>query len=198
MRAATAPSLSELLAQVRACRLCEDELPLGPRPVLQVSSTAKLLIAGQAPGSKVHASGVPFADASGRRLRDWLGLTEAQFYDAALVAILPMAFCFPGTGKGGDNPPPTRCAQTWRQPLLNLMPNRSLTLIVGRYALGWHRPEDKDRNLAEIIAEQNPARDAQLVLPHPSPRNNRWLKQHPWFVQQQQPMLQQRVAQVLA
>lgn len=197
MRAATAPSLSEMLAQVRACRLCEDELPLGPRPVLQLSSTAKLLIAGQAPGSKVHASGVPFADASGRRLREWLGLTEAQFYDAAQVAILPMAFCFPGTGKGGDKPPPPRCAHTWRQPLLELMPKRELTIILGRYALDWHWPETSGRKLAEIIAEQNPARDVQLVLPHPSPRNNRWLKQHPWF-EQQLPMLQQRVAQVLA
>lgn len=192
-----APELNDLLCRVRACRLCDDELPLGARPVLQVSSTATLLIAGQAPGSKVHASGVPFADASGRRLRDWLGLSEAQFYDAAQVAILPMALCFPGTGKGGDNPPPPRCAQTWRQPLLDLMPQRSLTLILGRYALGWHRPEDKDRNLAEIIAEQNPLSDAQLVLPHPSPRNNRWLKQHPWFERQQLPLLQQRVAALL-
>ena len=191
------PALDDLLAQVRACRLCAEQLPLGPRPVLQMASTAKLLIAGQAPGAKVHASGIPFADASGKRLREWLGLSPEQFYDAAQVAILPMAFCFPGTGKGADNPPPPLCAQTWRQALLDRLPQRQLTIILGRYALDWHWPSQKQRPMADIIAAQNPAHDQQLLLPHPSPRNNRWLKQHPWFARQHIPLLKQRVAALL-
>lgn len=190
-------SLPELLQRVRACTLCAAHLPLGPRPVLQAGSRAKILIAGQAPGRKVHASGIPFDDASGQRLRAWLGLTPAQFYDPELVALLPMGFCYPGSGKSGDLPPRPECAPTWRQPLLQRMPQIALTVVLGQYALAWHLPQ-LPRNITQAVENWRSTWPHTIVLPHPSPRNNGWLKKHPWMEAELLPLLRQRVAQLIA
>ena len=193
--------LDTLLGRVRSCALCAAHLPLGPRPVLQAGRSARILIAGQAPGRKVHASGIPFDDASGRRLRAWLGLTPAQFYDPHLVALVPMGFCYPGTGTSGDLPPRPECAPTWRQPLLERMPQVALTIVLGQYALAWHLPR-APRNITQMVEQLRGKGLAELpdtiVLPHPSPRNNGWLRRHPWLEAQVLPLLRQRVARLLA
>lgn len=187
--------MEQLLIKVRACTLCEG-LPLGPRPLVQASETARLLIAGQAPGRATHIKGIPFDDASGRRLRDWLGLTREQFYDPSEVAILPMGFCFPGSGPAGDLPPRAECAPAWRKPLLAAMPDVALTLVIGRYALAWHLPGLRKRSLVDLVrADDLP--QGVAVLPHPSPRNNRWLSQNPWFEARLLPDLRTRIAGLL-
>ncbi|WP_323005110.1 uracil-DNA glycosylase family protein [Pseudorhodobacter sp.] len=187
--------MEKLLANIRACRICEG-LPLGPRPLVQANASARILIAGQAPGRLAHAKGIPFDDASGNRLRDWLGLDRAQFYCAQKVAIAPMGFCFPGAGKSGDLPPRAECAPQWRAQLLAAMPALELVLIIGRYAVAWHLPQMKGLPLAELVRDKV-APHAQ-VLPHPSPRNNRWLKQNPWFEARILPQLRSRIAEVMA
>ena len=186
-----------LLADVRACTLCAAHLPAGPRPVLQLDPAARILIAAQAPGRKVHASGVPFDDASGVRLRDWLGVDRQQFHDPRLFAILPMGLCYPGQGASGDKPPRPECAPRWRQPLLDCLPRLQLTLVIGRWALAWHLG---DPNIGVTAAVRDWRRHwpALLPLPHPSPTNNRWLAQHRWFEEQVLPVLRQRVARVIA
>ncbi|MBR9829850.1 MAG: uracil-DNA glycosylase family protein [Oceanospirillales bacterium] len=189
-------ALAELLEQVRACRLCADYLPLGPRPVVQAASSARLLIVGQAPGVKVHATGIPFNDPSGERLRDWLGMSRDEFYDPKRVAILPMGFCYPGRGKSGDNPPRPECARAWRQPLLDLLPNIKLTLLVGRYAQEWHL--GKGPNLTDRVRHWRDYAPENIPLPHPSPRNNIWLQRNPWFEQELLPELKERIAQIRA
>jgi uracil-DNA glycosylase len=185
-----------LLAEVRACTLCAEHLPLGPRPVLQMHASARILIAGQAPGRKVHASGVPFDDASGERLRAWMGLTREQFYDAKQIAILPMGFCYPGTGRSGDMPPRPECAPAWRGPLLERLKKLQLTLIIGQYALGWHLPQHKG-SLTEAVLDWRAHWPHALPLPHPSPRNNGWLERNAWFEADVLPALRARVAAVL-
>ena len=189
--------LDTLLARVRACQLCAAHLPHGPRPVLQAHADARILIAGQAPGRKVHASGVPFDDASGERLRAWLGITRATFYDPRQVAILPMGFCYPGTGRTGDLPPRPECAPAWRQPLLDHLPRLRLTLLLGQYALAWHLPGHQG-TLTEAVRQWRDHGPALLALPHPSPRNNGWLSHNPWFEAELLPALRTRVAQALA
>ncbi len=183
---------NELITQVRACTQCSDELPLGPRPIVQASPSSVILIAGQAPGSKVHASGVPFDDASGDRLRDWLGVDASTFYDAERFAILPMAFCYPGAGTSGDLPPLTRCAANWRQRLLAQLSNVQLTLLVGQYAQNWHLPESKE-NLTARVRDWRRHWPDVLSLPHPSPRNNPWLKKNNWFARDVLPVLRTQV-----
>jgi len=190
----TEPALP-LLAQIRACRLCADCLE--PRPVLQFDPAARLLVVGQAPGSRVHATGVPFNDPSGDRLRDWLGLSREQFYDARRVALLPMGFCYPGRGRGGDLPPPRRCADTWREPLLAQLEAVELTLLVGRYAIDWHLRPPRGRSLTETVRQWRRYAPDRLPLPHPSPRNNRWLRDRPWFEAEVVPYLRERVAALL-
>ena len=192
----SADNLDTLLKAVRACTICKD-LPLGPRPLVQAGSTAKILIAAQAPGSKTHAKGRPFVDPSGNRLRAWLGVTEEQFYNPALFAIVPMGFCYPGTGKGGDTPPRAECAPQWRRPLLDLLPNIELTLILGQYALNWHLGETKSKTLTETVKRWKEFWPEALPLPHPSPRNNRWFKANPWFEADVIPALQKRVAELV-
>lgn len=189
--------LDALLTRVRACRLCAAHLPLGPRPVLQAHASARILIAGQAPGRKVHASGIPFDDASGERLRAWLGITRATFYDPRQVAILPMGFCYPGTGRTGDLPPRPECAPAWRQPLLDHLPRLRLTLLLGQYALAWHLPGHQG-TLTEAVRQWRDHGPALLALPHPSPRNNGWLRRNPWFEDELLPELRTRVARALA
>ena len=192
----SADNLDRLLKDVRACTICRD-LPLGPRPLVQAATSAKILIAGQAPGRKTHEIGRPFFDVSGKRLREWLGVTEEQFYDPAFIAILPMGFCYPGTGKGGDLPPRTECAPQWRKPLLDLLPNIELTLILGQYALNWHLGDAKSRTLTETVLRWKEFWPTALPLPHPSPRNIRWFKANPWFEAEVIPALQERVAELI-
>jgi uracil-DNA glycosylase len=190
-----AETMHAVLQDVRACRLCEG-LPLGPNPILQASATSRILIAGQAPGRITHAKGIPFDDPSGNRLRDWLGVTREQFYDPELFAIIPMGFCFPGTGKGGDLPPRPMCAQTWRTKLLNQLPHITLTLVIGQYAQSWHLPEMEKQTLTERVRNAEPEA-ATIPLPHPSPRNGIWLKQNPWFEKDILPNLKSRVKAAL-
>lgn len=189
--------LNDLLQAVRACTICIAHLPLGPRPVLQAHASARILIAGQAPGRKVHASGVPFDDASGERLRSWMGLSRAAFYDPRSVAILPMGFCYPGTGKSGDLPPRPECAPAWRAPLLAEMQHLQLTLVIGQYALTHHLPAHSG-SLTEAVRKWRSFGPQAIPLPHPSPRNNGWLKTNPWFEAEVLPTLKARVAKALA
>jgi uracil-DNA glycosylase len=186
-------ALNPLLAEVRACRLCAPDLPLGPRPILQLDRRARILIAGQAPGRRAHEAGIPFSDVSGDRLRDWLGVDRDTFYDARRIAILPMGFCFPGTGKGGDLPPRPECAATWRQRLLAQLPKLELTLVIGHYAAAWHLPASSGQRLSERVADWRRYWPQILPMPHPSPRNQRWLRDHPWFADEVLPMLRARV-----
>ncbi len=189
-------TLDSLLNDIRACTLCTAQLPAGPRPVVQAHRQARLLIAGQAPGRRVHESGIPFDDPSGDRLRAWLGIDADTFYNPEHVAIVPMGFCYPGTGQSGDLPPRPECAEAWRAKLLAQLPQVQLTIVLGTYALRYHFG-DKGPLTARVKAwrETWPSR---VALPHPSPRNNRWLKQNPWFAAELVPALQQRVTQVLA
>lgn len=190
-------ALPALLRDVRACTLCAAHLPLGPRPVLQVDRRARILIASQAPGRKVHESGVPFADASGERLREWLGISSQTFYDPEQVAILPMGFCFPGTGKGGDLPPRPECALAWREELLGHLASLKLTLLIGRYAQAYHLPESH-LSVTETVRAWRNHWPRVVPLPHPSPRNNVWFRRNPWFEKEVLPKLRSRVAAVLA
>ena len=189
-------SLASLLSEVRACVLCAGHLPLGPRPVVQVHGSARILIAGQAPGRKVHETGVPFNDASGDRLRAWLGISREVFYDSKQVAILPMGFCFPGTGRSGDLPPRPECAPAWRAALLSRLKNLQLTLVIGQYAQYYHLPEEA-ASVTEAVQAWRKNWPHTVPLPHPSPRNNLWLKRNPWFEKELIPALQTRVSEVL-
>lgn len=188
----------DLLTEARACRLCEATLPLGPRPVFQVSPAARLLIAGHAPGRRVHASGVPFQDASGVRLREWLGIDEAVFRDARRVAILPMGFCHPGTGRGGDLPPRPECAATWRSRLLAGMGEIRLTVVIGAFAMAWHLGTASGVCVTETVRSWQALGPGLFPLPHPSPRNNFWLRRNPWFESDVLPELRARVAEAIA
>jgi len=191
-------SIRRLLKDVRACTLCAKHLPLGPRPVLQMDSEATLLIAGQAPGARVHASGVPFQDASGDRLRDWLGVDAETFYDARRVAILPMGFCYPGTGKSGDLPPRQECALAWRTQLMARLVNVKLVLVIGQYAQDWHLAGRQKASVTETVQAWREYWPTVLPLPHPSPRNNIWLKRNPWFAEQVLPRLRRRVLRLMS
>lgn len=189
-------SLASLLTEVRACTLCADHLPFGPRPVVQMQRSARILIVGQAPGRKVHETGVPFNDASGDRLRAWLGMSREVFYDAKQVAILPMGFCFPGTAKSGDLPPRPECAPAWRPALLSHLNNIQLTLVIGQYALAYHLP-NHGVSVTDAVRGWQASWPHTIPLPHPSPRNNLWLKRNPWFEEELLPVLRRRVAEVL-
>lgn len=185
-----------LLASVRACTHCSAALPCGPRPVLQLHPSARILIASQAPGRKVHASGIPFDDASGERLRDWLGIGRDQFYDERRVAILPMGFCYPGTGASGDLPPRPECAPLWREQLLAQLPKLALTLVIGQYAQAWHLPSHAG-SVTGTVARWRDSWPAVVPLPHPSPRNNLWLRRNPWFEAELLPPLRERVRELI-
>jgi len=190
-------AISSLLKNVHNCRICEGLLPNSPRPVLQFHPRARILVAGQAPGRRAHDSGVPFQDASGDRLRDWLGLTSDVFYNPKNVAILPMGFCYPGTGKSGDLPPRKECAPAWREQLLGQLTNLKLTLVIGQYALAYHLPNSNQTVTGAVKAWRD--NWPQLVaLPHPSPRNNIWLRKNPWFEKDVLPKLRERVSMIVA
>ena len=189
--------LPALLRRIRACTICAPHLPLGPRPVLQAGAGARILIAGQAPGRKVHASGIPFDDASGERLRQWLGVDRATFYDARRIAIVPMGLCYPGTGASGDLPPRPECAPAWRAPLLQRLPGVRLTVVLGRHAIAYHLP-DAPPTLTQAVRDWRRHWPRAVPLPHPSPRNNLWLRRNPWFEAEVLPALRERVAELLA
>jgi uracil-DNA glycosylase len=189
-------SFSSLLADVRACTICKDHLPLGPRPVLQMHPKARILIAGQAPGRKVHDSGVPFDDPSGKRLREWLGVTREVFYDPKQIALLPMGFCYPGSARSGDLPPRPECAPAWRQQLLAKLQHVQLTLVLGRYAQSYHFGKT-NVSLTELVRSWRSYWPNMIPLPHPSPRNNLWLRRNPWFDAEVVPALRKQVAEIL-
>ena len=188
-------ALSKLLRDVRKCRLCAPHLAAGPKPILQIGSRARVLLAGQAPGRRVHETGVPFDDPSGDRLREWLGVTRAEFYDPKKIAILPMGFCYPGTGRSGDLPPRPECAPAWRQQVLEHLRDVRLTVVIGQHAMKWHLTDPR-RNLTETVKAWEDYGDT-VPLPHPSPRNNIWLKKNPWFASSLLPQLRKRVRQAL-
>ncbi|ALA56536.1 MAG: uracil-DNA glycosylase family protein [Nitrospiraceae bacterium] len=189
--------ISLLLQDIQACTICQPTLPLGPRPILQIHPKASILIAGQAPGRKAHETRVPFDDPSGDRLREWLGVNRKTFYDAHQIAILPMGFCYPGAGKSGDLPPRPECASAWRAELLAMLPNIKLTLVIGQYALDYHLQESPFRSVTEAVKAWKEFWPDRLPLPHPSPRNNIWLKRNLWFEHDLLPVLRRRVKTVL-
>lgn len=189
-------ALVDLLADIRACRHCEQTLPLGPNPVVRASATARLLIVGQAPGTKVHATGIPWNDPSGDRLRHWLQLEPEQFYDESLVAIVPMGFCYPGRGKSGDLPPEPACAPLWHERLLEQMPNLALVLLVGSYAQNHYLGKSRE-TLTQRVQRWPEFGPRFFPLPHPSPRNNLWLRRNPWFETEAVPALRDRVRRML-
>ena len=173
-------TLKQLLSEVRACHSCEPQLPLGPRPVLRASNTARLLIIGQAPGTRVHQSGIPWDDPSGARLRDWMQIDRDLFYDEQHIAIIPMGFCYPGKGKSGDLPPRPECAPQWHERLLDEMPALRLTVLIGQYAQKYYL-ETRQRSLADTVRDWKSCLPEYFPLPHPSPRNIRWFRNNPWF-----------------
>ncbi len=189
-------TLKSLLSDVRACRICEDQLEDGVRPVVQLAKGAKVLIAGRAPGRRVHESGIPFDDPSGDRLRAWMGVSREVFYDASQIAILPMGFCYPGTGRSGDLPPRPECAEAWRDSLLKELDDVKLTLVIGQYAAKWHLGLGKE-TLTATIKDWKRHRLKTLPLPHPSPRNNLWLKKNPWFGEEVLPYLRRAVKRAI-
>ncbi len=189
--------LNMLLSEIRACRLCEAELPQGPRPIVRASSTSKILIVGQAPGRRVHASGIPWNDPSGDRLRLWLQHTREQFYDERQIAILPIGMCFPGSGPRGDAPPRPECAPLWHPKLRGLLPKVGLILLIGQYAQAYYLGKRRKKTLRETVLAYAEYLPEFLPLPHPSPRNQLWLKQNPWFVEAVVPVLRNRVNHAL-
>jgi uracil-DNA glycosylase len=190
-------TLTALLAEVSACRICAAHLPEGPRPVLQAGPRARILIAGQAPGRKVHDSGIPFDDQSGERLRQWMGIGREDFYDPTQIAILPMGFCYPGSGRSGDLAPRPECAPQWRARLLGHLADIRLTLVMGRHAQQFHLPDNPHADLTATVKAWRDFWPDALPLPHPSPRNNIWLRKNPWFEEEVLPALRRSVRAIL-
>lgn len=189
--------LPVLLREIRACTECQESLPLGPRPIVQVGSNARILIIGQAPGRRVHESGIAWDDPSGERLRSWLGIDREQFYDPNLVALVPMGFCYPGTGPSGDAPPRPECADLWHDPLLSRLKKIEITLLIGRYAQKRYLPDASRETLTAVVRQWKTSAPGIFPLPHPSPRNNRWLKNNPWFEEELAPALKKAVRSLL-
>jgi uracil-DNA glycosylase len=189
------PRLTALLNEVRACRHCEAELPFPPRPVLRARLSARLLIVGQAPGTRVHETGIPWNDLSGDRLRQWLAMDREFFYDEDHVAIIPMGFCYPGRGKSGDLPPRLECAQLWRERLLACLPNIELTRLVGQYAQRYHLPQ-AGNSVTEVVRRWQEQLPAYFPTPHPSPRNQLWLRRNVWFEREAVPALRRRIREL--
>ncbi len=188
--------LENLLTEIRKCDVCAEHLPLGPRPVLTAHRDARLLVIGQAPGKRVHASGVPWDDPSGDRLRAWLGVDRETFYGKR-IALVPMGFCYPGTGKSGDLPPRKECAERWHERVLERLPAVELTILLSRYAHAHYLGKQAKKTLTETVRSWRAYTPAQLPLPHPSPRNNIWLEKNPWFEAEVLPYLRRRVRRVL-
>jgi len=190
-------ALQRLLKEVRACRLCEPHLPLGPKPVLRADARARVLVVGQAPGTRVHETGIPWNDPSGDRLRAWLDVDRNSFYDERRFAIIPAGLCYPGRGRSGDLPPRPECAPLWHPRLRPLLPNIGLTLLIGQYAQAYYLGMRRKGTLTETVHAWHEYLPEFLPLPHPSPRNTRWLQVNPWFVRDVIPVLRQRVHALL-
>ena len=189
-------TLNNLLAEVRACRHCEPELQLGARPVLSVAESARILVIGQAPGTRVHATGIPWNDPSGDRLREWMAVDRDTFYDASRIAIMPMGFCYPGKGRSGDLPPRPECAPLWHARILSHLPRLELTLLVGSYAQRYYL-DKRHKTLTERVAAWREYQPDYFPVVHPSPRNTFWLQQNPWFDAELVPALREQVHRLL-
>ena len=193
-----APTLTKLVKEIQACELCKKHLPRGPHPIFRVGHRASILLVGQAPGAKVHASGIPWDDASGNVLREWLQLTSETFYDQNHVALMPMGFCYPGKGHSGDLPPRSECAPLWHPPLLKFLKGRRLTLLIGQYAQSYYLGDRVGRNLTETVRRFREFLPEYFPLPHPSPRNRPWLHRNPWFEKELIPELRLLVQKSLS
>ncbi len=189
---------SSLLTEIRQCTACEPHLSHGANPVIQAHPNARLLIIGQAPGIKVHESSIPWNDASGERLREWLGIGSDTFYDEQKVAIVPMGFCYPGKGKSGDLPPRKECAELWHKKVLQSLPNIQMTLLIGQYAQNYYLKQRTTNTLTETVKIWQVWAPEFLPLPHPSPRNNIWLKKNPWFESEVIPYIRKHISEHLA
>ncbi len=189
--------LSQLVADIRSCRICEQHLPLGPRPILRVDPAASILLVGQAPGRRVHETGIPWNDPSGDRLRRWLGMDRDFFYNEKHVAIVPMGFCYPGSATRGDLPPRPECAATWHPRLFPMLNQVQLTLAIGQYAQAYFLPKSRSKSLTETVAAWRfHLESGVLPLPHPSPRNIKWFQDRPWFESEVMPAMRARVWEV--
>lgn len=190
--------MKKLLQEIKGCSICKEHLPHGPNPVLQASNKSKLLIIGQAPGKKVHESGIPWDDASGNQLRKWLGVDKDIFYNPDVVALVPMGFCYPGKGSSGDLPPRPECAPQWHDALLNNMKQVQLTILIGQYAQNHYLGKNSKENLTATVHAFNEYLPKYLPLPHPSPRNRFWLYKNPWFEAELVPILRQHVKHIVS
>lgn len=189
--------MENLLEEILGCRICQDHLQLGVNPVLAAHETSKIILIGQAPGLKVHQSGIPWDDMSGRRLRQWLNVSDETFYDAKNIALIPMGFCYPGKGKSGDLPPRKECAEAWHEQLMVKMQEAELVLLVGQYAQKYYLKEKAKKNLTETVSNYESYLPKYFPLPHPSPRNRFWLSKNPWFEEEVIPKLQEEVSRLL-
>ncbi|WP_046745784.1 uracil-DNA glycosylase family protein [Kordia zhangzhouensis] len=189
--------MKNLLEEILGCTICKAHLPLGPNPILSAHVSSKIILIGQAPGLKVHQNGIPWNDMSGKRLRQWLNVPDAVFYDEKKIALIPMGFCYPGKGKSGDLAPRKECAEAWHNQLLHYMPQAELVLLVGQYAQKYYLKEKAKKTLTETVANYDCFLPAFFPLPHPSPRNRFWLHKNPWFEENVLPELQRRVATIL-
>lgn len=192
-----ASKLTSLVNDINACQLCAEHLPLGPNPIVRASTTAKVLIIGQAPGTKVHQTSIPWNDASGNRLREWMQIDKQNFYDVNKIAIMPMGFCYPGKGKSGDLPPRHECAPKWHAPMRSLMPNIELVLLIGMYAQKYYLPVNKKKTLTATVRAWQEYAPLYFPMPHPSPRNQLWLKKNAWFEEEVVKVLRNRVGKLI-
>jgi len=191
-------SIATLVGEVRRCTVCASHLPLGPRPIVSLPRETRILIIGQAPGTRVHETGIPWNDPSGDRLRLWMAVGRETFYDQGRIAIVPMGFCYPGKGKSGDLPPRPECAPLWHERLLNELPNLRLKILAGSYAQSYYLAGRCKKTLTETVRASEDYGAGTIPLPHPSPRNNLWLRKNPWFEERLVPRLQSRVREALA
>lgn len=188
--------VEDLLAEIRSCRICEQSLPLGANPIVQFSENSRILVVGQAPGTRVHKTGIPWNDPSGNNLRKWMDIDSEVFYDTSKIAIVPMGFCYPGKGKSGDLPPRTECAEAWHEKISDHLPNLQLTLLIGQYAQNYYL-KSRLGTLTETVQNWKAYQPGFFPLPHPSPRNNIWMRKNPWFGEEVLPQLQKSVRSVL-
>ena len=189
--------LDNLLTEVRACEVCAEHLPFTPKPILRAATSARIMIVGQAPGRRVQETGIPWNDPSGDRLRDWMQVSRETFYDESRIAIIPSGFCYPGTGKSGDLPPRPECSPLWHPRLRAALPDVRLTLLIGSYAQAYYLGERRSKTLTETVRHYLEYLPEFLPLPHPSPRNQIWLKRNPWFAEEVLPLLREKIAQHL-
>lgn len=189
--------MKTVLSKIRNCEVCKAHLPPGASPIVAASPNAKIMIIGQAPGIKVHKSGVPWDDSSGKQIRKWLGVTDGEFYDETKIALMPMGFCYPGKGRSGDLPPRPECAPLWHKLLLAKMPHLKLTVLVGQYAQRYYLGNNMERNLTETVRKYKNYLPHYFVVPHPSPRNRFWLAKNPWFEEEVLPDLRHRISEHL-